>query len=227
MADNTVLNPGTGGDTLKTEDCGTGFKIPAGKIYLGAADVNGGPVTPTNPFPTQDQSGSLTGLLVGGVPLSLANPLPVTGSISLSVEAASVMESGSVTAILVGGQVSSQNNPQPVEISAAGVSAGLFSFHNVDNQTLGSTAVGLNVGGVAQLLNVTGNLDRQRETGVDTIPSQGVATSANQLASPFVLTGNSAATGSQLNTVPVTSLSGTSRGAFWAIQVGSTLQING
>ena len=30
MADNTVLNPGVGGDTLKTEDCGTGFKIPAG-----------------------------------------------------------------------------------------------------------------------------------------------------------------------------------------------------
>lgn len=116
-------------------------------------------------------------------------------------------------------------NPAPVVIASGGLGAGVFAFHNVDNQQLGSTATGLNVGGVTQLLNVTGNLDRQRETGLDTIPALGVTTSANQLASPFVLTGNSVATGSTTMAIPVTSLSGTSRGAFWAIQAGTVLQV--
>ncbi len=95
MADNTVLNPGVGGDTIKTEDTGAGFKIPVSKIYTGAADVNGGPVTPANPLQvviasgsqgvsvvgtslsTMPQSGSLVSLMVGGVAVSHANPIPI------------------------------------------------------------------------------------------------------------------------------------------------------
>ena len=51
MADGTVLNTGTGGDTIQTEQPGgTGVKYPVTKIYTGALDVNGGPVTTTNPF---------------------------------------------------------------------------------------------------------------------------------------------------------------------------------
>lgn len=50
MADNTVLNLGTGGDTIRTEDVGGGVKIPVSKIHVGASDVDGGPVTATNPL---------------------------------------------------------------------------------------------------------------------------------------------------------------------------------
>jgi hypothetical protein len=51
VADNTTLNPGTGGDVIVTEQPGgAGPKIPVSKIYTGALDVNGGPVTSTNPL---------------------------------------------------------------------------------------------------------------------------------------------------------------------------------
>lgn len=51
MADGTVLNSGAGGDTIQTEQPGgTGVKYPVTKIYTGALDVNGGPVTTANPF---------------------------------------------------------------------------------------------------------------------------------------------------------------------------------
>lgn len=144
MANNTVLNPGAGGDTLRTDDVTTS-KIPVSKIATGAAGVDGGVVTAANPFqvviasgsqgvsvtgvslntmpqsgsvtglliggqavnaanpvPTKPQSGSLTGLLVGGVALSQANPLPIN------------QISGSVTGLLVGGVPVSSANPMPV-----------------------------------------------------------------------------------------------------------------
>lgn len=51
MADGTLLNNGTGGDTIQTEHPGgVGVKYPVTKIYTGALDVNGGPVTATNPL---------------------------------------------------------------------------------------------------------------------------------------------------------------------------------
>ena len=51
MADNTILNSGTGGDTIRTEDLGNGLKIAVSKIYLGTHGVDGGPVTGGNPLP--------------------------------------------------------------------------------------------------------------------------------------------------------------------------------
>jgi hypothetical protein len=51
MADNTVLNPGVGGDTIMTEDAGNGAKIPVSKIRLGHQDNDFGDVSNSNPFP--------------------------------------------------------------------------------------------------------------------------------------------------------------------------------
>src|SRR6185369_4410964 len=51
MADNTVLNPGVGGDTIMTEDAGVGAKIPVSKIRLGHQDNDFGDVSNSNPFP--------------------------------------------------------------------------------------------------------------------------------------------------------------------------------
>lgn len=59
MSDNTILNPGVGGDTISTEDISTS-KIQRVKIALGAHGLDGGNVTPTNPLPV------LTGPVISG-----------------------------------------------------------------------------------------------------------------------------------------------------------------
>src|SRR5215469_1134890 len=63
MADNTTLNPGAGGDTMRTEDVGGGVKIPVYKIHSGAAGSDGGPVKNTNPLPSSIADGANSGTL--------------------------------------------------------------------------------------------------------------------------------------------------------------------
>ncbi len=99
MADNTRLSVGSGGDLLRSEDVGP-YKIAVSKIYIGAAGIDGGPVTTSNPLPVsivnfpavQPVSGTvaITGtvatsasLVVGGQSVSGANPLPVSQTASL------------------------------------------------------------------------------------------------------------------------------------------------
>ena len=60
--------------------------------------------------------------------------------------------------------------PNAITDPAAGYQSAVLAFHNTDNQALSGTTYGLNTGGVAQLVNNVGNLDRQRETGFDGIP---------------------------------------------------------
>ena len=60
MSNNTILNPGVGGDTISTEDVGSS-KIQRVKVALGASGIDGGNVTPTNPLPV------LTGPVIGGI----------------------------------------------------------------------------------------------------------------------------------------------------------------
>lgn len=84
----------------------------------------------------------------------------------------------------------STSNPMPTNL-IDGIStnkATVATFHSTDNQQPGGTAFGLLTGGVAQLLNPLGNLDRQRETGNDNIPAQGIATGTAQLSSPLLST---------------------------------------
>lgn len=50
MADNLLLNPGTGGKTVATDDI-LGVDFPRGKLTLGADGVNDGDVSKTNPLP--------------------------------------------------------------------------------------------------------------------------------------------------------------------------------
>jgi hypothetical protein len=117
MSDNTTLNSGAGGDTLRTEDVGAGVKIPVSKIHNGASGVDGGPITNSNPLATQTQSGSLTSLLVGGnaTPVSFSNPFPVSGALGVLVggvaasPANPVPVSGGVGVLVAGAQASSAN----------------------------------------------------------------------------------------------------------------------
>jgi hypothetical protein len=49
------------------------------------------------------------------------------------------------------------------------------AFHNADNQTLGATSYGIMTGGVDQLLNGAGTLDRKRGVSTDGVPATGLA----------------------------------------------------
>src|SRR5229473_1100041 len=71
---------------------------------------------------------------------------------------------------------------------ATGQKATVAQFHNQDNQAPGGTAYGILTGGVAQLLNIFGNLDRQRETGIDGISAIGVSTGSAQFSMAFLTT---------------------------------------
>lgn len=53
MADNVILNPGTGGDTFAADDIG-GVKFPRTKLVHGIDGVNAGDVAATNPLPVYD-----------------------------------------------------------------------------------------------------------------------------------------------------------------------------
>lgn len=59
MADNTILNTGTGGDVIATDDI-SGVKYQRVKIVLGADGVNGGDVSSSNAMPVSDNGSSLT-----------------------------------------------------------------------------------------------------------------------------------------------------------------------
>lgn len=128
------------------------------------------------------------------------------------------------------GTATDVSSAAPLPVSSVikdGVTSNLATvavFHNTDNQAPGGLGFGLLTGGVAQLVNVAGNLDRQRETGADNISAVGIASGTQQLASPIATTiAASVATGTQTVTPAV--MSGTSRGAVWSIQQGSVLAI--
>jgi hypothetical protein len=55
------------------------------------------------------------------------------------------------------------------------------AFHNTDNQALGNTAYGLMTGGVDQLLNAAGNLDRKRAAYSDGLANTGVEATGNMV----------------------------------------------
>lgn len=105
--------------------------------------------------------------------------------------------------------------------------AQVAQFHNADNQNPGGTAYGVLTGGVAQLLNASGNLDRQRETGMDNIPPIGVSSSGANFVMTFK---QSIALAITLNASPQavtpSAMSGTIGGVAWSIQVGSVLVID-
>lgn len=75
---------------------------------------------------------------------------------------------------------------------------GLSIFHNADNQVLGSTQQGLITGGVTQLVNATGNLDRVREGYADAMPITGFAGQITMVWNGTTYDRNRAASGDAL-----------------------------
>ena len=75
------------------------------------------------------------------------------------------------------------------------------AFHNADNQSLGTTSYGIMTGGVDQLLNAAGNLDRKRAVNGDGMSSTGLAAEVPMLRNG---TGYDRATGSSATGMKVT-----------------------
>jgi len=113
MADNTQLNPGSGGDVLKTEDLGA-YKIAVSKIYLGAQGVDSGPVTASNPLPVSISNHPSIQPVSGSV--SVGN-FPATQAVSGTVAVAGTVTTTSN--LNVGGAAVASGNPVPVVTVAA------------------------------------------------------------------------------------------------------------
>jgi hypothetical protein len=105
---------------------------------------------------------------------------------------------------------------------------GAAVFHNQDNQALVGSANGMLTGGVAQILNPAGNLDRARETAFDAAPGAGIPAGTQQLAA--VITGITTNQGITLNAAPQTvtlsSTTSTNRGQVVGILPGTTILVD-
>lgn len=110
-------------------------------------------------------------------------------------------------------------------IAAASLST-VAQFHNADNQALAATAYGLLTGGVTQLLNAAGNIDRLRETGQDGIAAVGVQAGAASFAMAFRTTDSTDNFAAGTRTFTPAAMSGTAMGVSWSIQVGSVLVLD-
>lgn len=109
---------------------------------------------------------------------------------------------------------------------ASGYGATVAQYHNADNQAPGATAYGLLTGGVAQLINLAGNIDRQREAGADNIPAVGLPMGLGMKAMIFQVgtsTAVAAPGSTTITLVGATGLVGKSNGVPWQIQVGDVL----
>lgn len=113
-----------------------------------------------------------------------------------------------------------------IEDGIASNLATVAQFHNADNQQPGNSAFGLLTGGVAQLLNAGGNIDRQREVGTDGIAAVGIATGGAQFAMAFMTTDSTDNFTAGSRTFTPAAMSGTVNGVAWSIQAGSVLSLD-
>jgi hypothetical protein len=132
MADNTELNPGSGGDIAATDDI-AGVKYQRVKLTLGADGVNDGDLSGSNPMPvagslsvdnfpaqiglTDDQLraapvptvDAASGSLLGRILRALLSPLGYDFSIQRYRQSA-VVESGTITAVTTVATLTNQAN---------------------------------------------------------------------------------------------------------------------
>lgn len=109
---------------------------------------------------------------------------------------------------------------------ATGSKATVAQFHNADNQTLPATAFGILGGGVAQLLNAAGNLDRQREIGLDNIPPTGITSGGANFAMQFKTAASTGIAAAGTATITLGAVSGSINGVPWAVKPGSVLIVD-
>jgi hypothetical protein len=158
MANNTTLRDGNGAlFTAESVDIGSGVQrtSTAANLRVGNTDVAAG-----NPIPIAESAGT-----------------PITGA---SMPAGGVGLTGWLSAIwskLASTVSTALGTAQRVVLvdPTTGNGSLVQAFHNSDNQALGATSYGLMTGGVDQLLNAAGNLDRKRAVAGDGMAVTGLA----------------------------------------------------
>lgn len=99
MADNTILNPGAGGDVSASDDIG-GVKFQRVKLTLGGDGVNGGDLSTSNPMPVALAVGAPTGAAQAATGLSLVsidNKLPASLGSKAAAGSVSVVPASDAT----------------------------------------------------------------------------------------------------------------------------------
>ena len=214
------------GTTTPTHPTGNAIAFDNGGTLKTVSNANplpiSGSISATNPSVGTDGSAIPTSsTLLGGSDGTNLQPLQVDGSKYLKVNVAAGSLSANNASVgttnataptsntLIGASDGTNMQALQVESSSSknlrvgiyqGVNeATITQFHSSDNQSLG-TGNGLLTGGVAQIVNPGGLLDRQRGTGADGVPAVGIATGAQQLAGPPLTTTftGSAVTGNAL-----------------------------
>lgn len=109
-------------------------------------------------------------------------------------------------------------------VSLASVSVQIL--HITDNQQPGAMAGGILTGGVAQMVNLLGNLDRQRETSIDGIASTGIATGTMQTAMKFQTSDSTDNFAAGTRTFTPAAMSGNIGGVPWSIQANMPLSLD-
>lgn len=114
---------------------------------------------------------------------------------------------------------------------SSGNGALVQAFHNADNQSLGGTAYGIMTGGVDQLLNGSGNLDRKRAVAGDAMAGTGLAAEVPMLwnGASYDRAPGSAALGAKIYTANATTDGSTTMTAGGTAQnlFGGTVPTNG
>jgi hypothetical protein len=108
--------------------------------------------------------------------------------------------------------------------------ATITALHNSDNQALPivPASYGLLTGGVAQLINPLGNLDRQREAGQDQLSPLGVSLGATAFAQSFsttVPTTGTLTTGAATGTITPLTMTGIQVGAILTVDTGANTEV--
>ena len=103
----------------------------------------------------------------------------------------------------------------------------VVAFHNGDNQSLSGTGGSILTSGVAQILNAIGNGDRQRETGLDQVGSQGVTMGSQMFAQFFktsVPTTGTITAGATSATITPASMNGMLVGSVLLLDAGANAE---
>jgi hypothetical protein len=132
-----------------------------------------------------------------------------------------------VNAVWVGD--TSRNNQQVSDGVYPWKKATITALHNSDNQVLpvSPASYGLLTGGVAQLINPLGNLDRQREAGQDQVSPLGVSLGATAFAQSFsttVPTTGTLTTGAASGTITPLTMTGIQVGAILTVDIGGNAE---
>jgi hypothetical protein len=195
---------GSTGASVPASATAAGFKNPAGNLVIPALTASGG---------VQVDGSGVT------QPISaVALPLPAGAATAANQASFATTAAGNASR-------------QVVADPSSGVGALVQPFHNADNQAIPAASNGLMTGGVAQLVNASANLNRQRETGFDGVPAAGVAAGAQQLAGPPLTTtmtsgAISALATPQTVTLAQTGLTWINRGVSSTVQVGTEFLVD-